>query len=261
MPEQIARSALSPRVKSAIIDLLYRLADDNLVLGHRNSEWTGLAPILESDIAFSSMAQDKMGHALTFYRLLHDLGEPEPDKLAFFRSVEEYRCCSLVALPRGDWAFSVVRHFLFDEAARIRHEALAESSYEPLATVARKLRGELKYHTMHGRMSVQRLGTGTAESRSRLQRALDELYPHSLSVFEATQWDEMLADENVQPREADLCERWREAVVPMLEEASLHVPSDAEPVCGGRAGRPPDSLKKLLDEMQKVYRLAPDAEW
>ena len=261
MTQHTMQSNLSQKTKSALIDLLYRLADDNLVLGHRNSEWTGLAPILESDIAFSSMAQDKMGHALTFYRILQDLGELDPDQLAFLRTPEQFRCCSLVSLERGDWALSSVRQFLFDEAASVRFDALAESDYEPLAQVVRKLRGELKYHVMHGRLAMRRLGIGTDDSHGRMQIALDRLFPHALGIFEPTQWDETLAREGIQPREAELCEQWRTRIAPIIEESTLTLPADVEPAYGGRTGRHPQTLVILLEDMQKVYRLEPAAEW
>jgi 1,2-phenylacetyl-CoA epoxidase catalytic subunit len=109
-------------------DLLYRLADDQLILGHRNSEWNGLGPILEEDIAFSSMAQDKLGHSLQLYTLLHQLGEAEPDTVAFTRNAPQFHCCQLVELPIGEYDFSLIRHFLFDHAELLRFEALATAA-------------------------------------------------------------------------------------------------------------------------------------
>ena len=155
--------ALNDRTRTALIDLLYRLADDELIIGHRDSEWTGLGPILEADIAFSSMAQDEMGHALAYYHLLSELGEGDPDTLAFGRSPEQFRCASLVSLPKADWGFSVLRQFLYDTAECVRLSALAHSAYRPLAHLARKLQSEEKYHLMHGRMWVLRLGDATDE--------------------------------------------------------------------------------------------------
>src|SRR6186997_1365783 len=104
----------SDKQMTAIKDLLFRMADDELLLGHRDSEWTGLGPILEEDIAFSSMAQDELGHALVWYQLLHELGEDEPNRLAFLRDAAAWRNARLVELPRGDYAFSLVRQYLFD---------------------------------------------------------------------------------------------------------------------------------------------------
>ena len=100
----------------ALKDLIFRMADDQLILGHRNSEWTALGPILEEDIAFSSMAQDKLGHSLALYQVLNKLGEAEPDTLAFTREEKDFKCCHLVEYPIGDYAFSLMRHFLFDNS-------------------------------------------------------------------------------------------------------------------------------------------------
>src|SRR2546422_1011522 len=99
-------------MKEAIKDLLFRMADDALVLGHRNSEWTGLGPILEEDIAFSSMAQDKIGHAQALYIILNEeFGEPIPDKLVYERNEKDFKCCHFVEMPIGEYDFSLVRHF------------------------------------------------------------------------------------------------------------------------------------------------------
>ena len=151
--------------REAAINLLYRLADDELIVGHRNSEWTGHGPILEADIAFSSMAQDEMGHAQAYYQLLHQLGEREPDALAFGRKPREFRCASLVCLPKGDWGFSILRQFLYDASETVRLTALSQSALVPLAQLTAKLRGEEKYHLMHGRSWVLRLGNATEEDR------------------------------------------------------------------------------------------------
>jgi len=261
MAQKTTQQTLSPQIKSAVIDLLYRLADDNLALGHRNSEWTGLAPIIEADIAFSSMAQDKMGHALTFYKLLESLGEPAPDAQAFLRLADAFHCCSLVCLERGDWALSIVRHFFFDEAMAVRCQALMTGRYAPLAEVAAKLRGELKYHVMHGRLNVTKLGRGTEESHARMQTAVDRLFPHALGMFEPTEADQTIANAEIQPREADLCKAWRDRVEPILHEAGLSVPAQAQPVYGGRAGKHPATFARLLEDMQEVYRLDPAAKW
>ncbi|HMR58156.1 MAG TPA: phenylacetate-CoA oxygenase subunit PaaI, partial [Cyclobacteriaceae bacterium] len=117
----------------ALKELLYKLADDQLILGHRNSEWTGFGPILEEDIAFSSMAQDKIGQSLALYTLLQSLGESDPDTVAFTRNASQFHNCILVELPNQEYDFSLIRHFLFDTAEALRFEALTNSSYEPLS--------------------------------------------------------------------------------------------------------------------------------
>ena len=253
--------SLTSLVREAVKNLLYRIADDELIIGHRNSEWTGHGPILEADIAFSSMAQDEMGHAQVFYDLLHQLGETDPDRLAFGRKSREFRCASLVSLPKTDWAFSIMRQFLYDAAETVRLHALTESSLVPLAQIAIKLRGEEKYHLMHGRTWVVRLGIGTDESRARMQSALNVLYPHALGLFEPTEFDETLAQTGIQPREEELRDQWESAVSPVLKEAKLRAPENANPVYGGRVGKHPPDLKDLLEQMQVVYNIDPAAKW
>src|SRR5436309_10615767 len=93
---------------SALSELLYKVADDELIIGHRNSEWTGLGPFLEEDIAFSSIAQDKLGQSQGFYKMLHELGEPEPDYLAFSRKADDFKCCQYVEYPIGEYNFSLM---------------------------------------------------------------------------------------------------------------------------------------------------------
>ncbi|MFZ1461703.1 MAG: Phenylacetic acid catabolic protein, partial [Ignavibacteria bacterium] len=112
---------------NAIKDLIFRMADDQLILGHRNSEWTGLGPILEEDIAFSSMAQDKLGHSQALFQILSRMGETDPDSLAFGRKENKMKCCHLVEYPIGEYDFSLMRHFLFDESEALRFDMLRNS--------------------------------------------------------------------------------------------------------------------------------------
>ena len=253
---------LKGSTRDAVVELLYRLADDDLIMGHRDSEWTGLAPILEEDIAFSSMAQDKMGHALMYYQMLHELGEADPDTLAFGRSARQFRCASLVSLPNDrDWSFCVMRQFLYDAAGTVRLAALAESALVPLAQMARKMRSEKKYHLLHGRSWVLRLGNANADSRDRLGRALDLSYPHALGLFEPTESDEALVQAGIIPHERELQSQWESAVSPVLGDAGLEVSDAAAPVYGGRSGKHPPELAALLKSMQLVYSIDPGAKW
>lgn len=252
---------LGGSVKAAVVDLLYRLADDELIIGHRNSEWTGHAPILEADIAFSSMAQDEMGHAQVYYQMLHKLGEADPDTLAFGRKARQFRCASLVALPKADWGFSVLRQFLYDAAETVRLSAYTSSSLRPLSQLAVKLRGEEKYHLMHGRSWVLRLGDATPDSHRIMQSALNTAYPHALGLFEPTEYDETLAQAEISPREDDLRKQFESAVAPVLQAAGLDVPTAARAVFGGRVGKHPEALKELLEQMQCVYNIDPTAKW
>ncbi|MEN9282332.1 MAG: phenylacetate-CoA oxygenase subunit PaaC [Bacteroidota bacterium] len=247
----------------ALKDLLVRMADDVLILAHRHSEWTGLGPLLEEDIAFSSIAQDKLGHAQALYALLHEhLGQPEPDAMAFGRAEAQMRCCHLVELPIGEYDFSLVRHFLVDAAEYVRWSALAESSFEPLAKLALKIRGELKYHLYHAQTWIIQLGSqGSEESKARLQSALREVWPFALGLFEARPGDADLVADGVFPGEDELRERWLHLIAGVLHKATLTIPDDGAPVYGGRDGYHTEHLGPLLEEMTEVYRIDPSAQW
>ncbi len=243
---------------TALISRLLALADDELILGQRDSEWTGHAPLLEEDIAFSNIAQDEIGHALLWYTILHEqLGQPHPDRLAFWRAAPEFRNATLVELPKGDWAFTIVRQYLFDEYEKARNAALGQCGYQPIVEAVGKMTREEIYHLMHSAGWVQRLGDATTESHQRLQAALDRLWPHALGLFEPIEHDDEFSAQLDRIQAA-----WLEAVTPMLDQATLIVPTDAAPILGGRRGQHTAHLTALLDEMQKVARSeAPETIW
>jgi ring-1,2-phenylacetyl-CoA epoxidase subunit PaaC len=247
----------------AIKELLYKMADDLLIIGHRNSEWTGLGPILEEDIAFSSMAQDKIGQSQVLFQLLHELGEQEPDTVAFMRNANQFHNAQFVELPNGDYDFSLVRHFLYDTADQLRFEMLATSSYEPLAKVARKIKGELKYHVFHANTFITKLGAATAESHARMQTALNEAWNYALGLFEESEFEQQLIAEHIFGGEAELKRRWFEAISPVLAKATLSIPNESTwtPKSGGRKKQHTDHLQPLVEEMSEVFRVDPGAEW
>src|SRR3954470_970298 len=164
--------------------LLLSLADDEFILGYRNSEWTGIAPMLEEDVAFSSMAQDEIGHARLMYQMLETETGISADKIAYARQPEEFLSCRLVEHRKLDWAHAVARQFLYDTADHVRLVSLSGSSYAPLANAAQKILREEKYHLMHGDMWLNRLATLSDDSRTRLVDALDLIWPDGLGVFE-----------------------------------------------------------------------------
>jgi ring-1,2-phenylacetyl-CoA epoxidase subunit PaaC len=248
---------------AAIKELLYKVADDQLVIGHRNSEWTGLGPILEEDIAFSSMAQDKLGHAQGCYQILHDLGEAEPDQIAFSRKANQFHNCHFVELPNGEYDFSLMRHFLFDHADQIRFEMFANSSFEPLAKLAKKVKGEIKYHVFHGNTWINKLSTANEVSHIRMQTALNESWNYALGIFEAGSFETELKNEGIFEGENALQNGWLEVVCPLLEKAGLKVPEQHtwEPVLGGRRGYHLTHLEALVTEMSEVFQIDPTATW
>lgn len=249
--------------QTALQTLLFSMADDCLIIGHRNSEWVGLGPVLEEDIAFASIAQDQLGHALGLYTILHEhLSEQDPDTLAFMRSEKQFRCSRFVELPIGEYDFSLIRHFLFDTAEKLRFEMLTESAFVPLAQFAKKVRGEIMYHTMHANAWIKQLGKGSDEANARLQAALNEAFPFALGLFEPSKHEAVLQQEGIFAGEEVLKTRWLAAIAPIIEQAGLRLPdtsTDAE--FGGRYGYHTEHLQPLLDEMSEVFVIDPHAEW
>lgn len=247
----------------ALKELLYKMADDLLILGHRNSEWTGIGPLLEEDIAFSSMAQDKVGQSWTYYKLLNELGEADPDTVAFTRNAEQFHNSQFVELPNGEYDFSLMRHYLFDQADFLRLQALTESPVEEVALVAKKLRGEVKYHLMHGTTWVQQLGQGTEESKARMQQALETALPYALGIFEPSPMEDVLVESGIFVGEEALKTQWMQEVEKVITAAGLNMPSwdSLQPVYGGRTGQHTEHLQPLLDEMTEVFSVDPTADW
>ncbi|MCU0454024.1 MAG: phenylacetate-CoA oxygenase subunit PaaC [Bacteroidetes bacterium] len=250
-----------------LIELLIAMADDELVLGHRDAEWTGHAPILEEDIAFSNIAQDEIGHSLIWYHLLEPLTGLTPDQAAFVRPAKDFRCCRFVAYPKGDFAYTVVRQYLFDEAEQVRLTALAESTNEQLRQAAAKLLPEETYHLLHTKGLVERLGRGTDESRGRMQAALDIAFPQALGMFESLSSEDQLIRLGIFPGHRALQRQWIERILPVLSGASLSVGVDGsgrplgQPDLGGRIGAHTPYLLEALSDLQRVYNSEPGAIW
>jgi len=218
-------------------DLLLSIADDELILGWRNSEWTGIAPFLEEDVAFSSIAQNEIGHARALYELAAAELGTTADELAFDRKPEEYRCAPLVELRRLEWARTIARHWLYETADEIRLAELKASDDPEIAGIAAKMDREETYHRMHAEMWVDRL-LSTGDGRSRLNEAVDELWPYALGVL----------DDELRP---ELRRRAEERLGRELPEIEA-VPRGAHEV----------ELAELWEEMTMVRRSAPKgAQW
>lgn len=257
------KTGLNDKETTALKNLLFRMADDELIIGHRNSEWTGLGPALEEDIAFSSMAQDKLGHAQAFYNILNELGEKDADRLAFGRKANEFCNSQLTEYPNGDYAFSLMRHYLFDTAEYLRFENLRESSYKNLSDAVKKFYGEVKYHVMHADIWIKQLGKGNEDSNSRMQKALDVCMPLALGIFEPSEFEDILISASLFEGEKTLQKKWFERISDEIKSANLNIPdvSSVKPAYGGRNGIHTEHLQPLLDEMTEVYNIDPGAEW
>ncbi len=246
-----------------LFEYLLRLGDDRLVLGHRLSEWCGHAPILEEDIALANISLDLIGQA-TLY--LHLAGETEgkgrdEDALAYFREGVEFRNVQMVELPKGDFALTIVRQFLFDAFSFHLLEELQKSANAELAGIASKGFKEVRYHLRHSSEWVQRLGDGTEESHMRAQKALDDLWRFTGEMFTTDDLDQRLVAAAIAPDPKKLEPLWRAIVTSVLTRATLTVPSETFMVSGGRRGRHTEYLGHMLSEMQIVARSHPGAKW
>jgi ring-1,2-phenylacetyl-CoA epoxidase subunit PaaC len=248
------------------LELLLRLGDDRLVLGHRLSEWCGHAPILEEDIALANVALDLLGQATMFLRRAGEVegkGRDE-DALAYFREAVDYRNCLLVELPNGDFGFTIARQFLFDVHAVVTLDALSRSTSAELAAIAAKALKEAKYHVRHSGEWMLKLGDGTEESHGRVQRALDALWRFTPELFVADDVAARLAALGVGPDLPALHVRCEAIVRDVVERATLALPHEASHsphLRGGRSGMHTEHLGHMLAEMQIVARSHPGARW
>lgn len=254
---------MNSELKTALSEYLLGIADDELILGHRNSEWCGHAPILEEDIAFANIALDEIGHASVWYKLAANLldedEETYPDVMVFTRNPEDFRNLPFVELPRGDWAFSMLRQYLFDSMEIIRLAALRQSVYQPLAYAAAKIHQEEIYHYRHSSYWIKRLGIGTEESHRRTQDALDVLWQFALQMFQINEYEEFLQGEQILPDSHDLYDEWNEQVISYLVAGGFSIPEISE--LNFTRKQHTQHLHILINEMQSVSRLDAGATW
>jgi len=242
---------------------LLRLADDALILGHRNSEWCGHGPVLEQDIALTNISLDEIGQARYLYQYAADLqgGETTEDTLAYLRDARDFRNLLLLELPRGDWGFTVMRLFLFSQFQYLLYRQLEGSSDERLAGIAAKAVNETTYHLRWSSEWVIRLGDGTAESHARIARSLEELWPYTGEMFQPSAAEEAIALAGIGPNMTALHGQWESEVKLIFEEATLEMPPPGWQHSGGKSGYHTEHLGYILAEMQYLQRAYPGCDW
>jgi ring-1,2-phenylacetyl-CoA epoxidase subunit PaaC len=268
------RDVVLPDLDAPRAQLLLVLADDELITGHRASHWTGVAPSIEEDLAFSTIAQDEINHADVWLQVL--LGDAHPgdlratvDALGLGRPADGYRHAIVCERPPRDFAFTLARHWLYDRFDVIRLGALADATDGDIAAVAVKLLHEERYHLEHADHWFRRLATGGDDTHGHLRAALADALPESLGLFEAFPAEDEAIEAGLLPvAHAELRTRWLDLVAPMLEEVGLGdlVPADGaavpEDASGGRTGRhSPDFTDDVWPEMTALYRRDPGARW
>lgn len=256
-------SARSLQSKSDLVELLVRLGDDHLILGHRLSEWCGHAPMLEEDLALPNIALDLIGGArvLFSYAGEREAAGRDEDAIAFGRDGTGYRHILLAERPNGDFAYTMLRQFFFAAFMHPFWDAMQHSRDHLLAGHAAKAVKEYAYHVRHCGAWVIRLGDGTAESAARLQAALDDITPFVGEMFEMDDLYTRLVTAGIAPDLAPVRAIFDHTVTTTFDAAMLGAFDPAFSHSGGRYGRHGEALGHLLAEMQFMQRTYPGLEW
>ncbi len=247
----------------ALFEYALRLGDSALIHGQRLAEWCGHGPELEQDIALTNISLDQIGQARNWLALagkIEGKGRDE-DQLAFLRDADAFRNVQLVEYPNEDWAYTLIKSYLFDSFNELLYRRLAESTYPDFAAVAAKSLKEIVYHKRFSSEWVLRLGDGTELSHNKAQAALDDLWPYSGELCEMTEVDEVLLAEGIVPDLADLEADWRTEMKDLLSRATLSIPENDHVHTGSRRGVHTEHLGHILAEMQFLQRAYPGLEW
>ncbi|MBL7747801.1 MAG: phenylacetate-CoA oxygenase subunit PaaC [Chitinophagaceae bacterium] len=247
------------------MDYTLHLADTALILSQRNAEWCGHGPVLEQDIAITNISLDLLGQARNYYQYAATLinqstNDPvktvTEDSLAYLRTEREFKNLLLTELPRGDWAQTILRQFLFSQFQYLLLEQHQRSTDEQLAAIAAKSIKETAYHLRWSSEWVIRLGDGTEESHQRISQALGELWQYTGEMFAPVAYEQQDGVDVPSLQEA-----WQQKVSAVLNEAGLQIPSGIFMQSGGKEGKHTEYLGFMLAELQYLQRAYPGAEW
>ncbi|MFS0781937.1 1,2-phenylacetyl-CoA epoxidase subunit PaaC [Bacillus sp. 1P06AnD] len=259
--------------KEALVDLLFQLADDDFLYAFRGSEWLGLVPHIEEDVASASITQDSMGHANMFFAILQDLNIGSCDKLAHARKPAERRNCILVERvngpgdysenPRFDWAYAVCRNFLYSVAKKVKMQSLKSSSYGPLSHIATRVLMELYYHELHWRTWFIQLVNAEGEGRNRMVAALQQVMADCHDLFHLGSYAGQIVDSGLIDEEITLYKGWKEELALIMERASLSLPEHGiqQGHNNGRLGDHTEDLQQALLILSEVYATDEKAIW
>lgn len=258
---------MSAHSTNQLINYILYLADNALILGHRNSEWCGHGPVLEQDIAITNISLDLIGQARNFYQyaaVLKNDGSTE-DSLAYLRNADEFKNCLLVEQPNGDWAQTILRQFLFSNYQYLLYEKIQYSKDEQIAAIAAKALKEVTYHLRWSSEWMIRLGDGTDESHNRMLKAIDHLYAYTEELFIPSVYEQAVATEGTGIDIRSIRDAWNKKTQEVFEEATLPVPIDGsnkkDQDLNGKTGKHTGHLSKILAEMQYLQRTYPGANW
>ncbi|WP_462221319.1 1,2-phenylacetyl-CoA epoxidase subunit PaaC [Ferruginibacter sp.] len=243
-------------MENKLIEYILSLADTTLILAQRNAEWCGHGPILEQDIAITNISLDLIGQSRNFYQYAAVLigGDATEDSLAYLRKEREFKNLLLVEQPNGDWGQTILRQYLFSQFQYLLFEKLQHSKDEQLAAITAKALKEIKYHVRWSSEWVIRLGDGTAESKTRMLKAIEELWKYTGEMFVPAAYE----------KEIDvtlLKDDWLQKVKIIFNEAALPVPENIFMQTGGKQGIHTEHLGYILTELQYMQRTYPNSTW
>lgn len=246
-----------------LLNTILQIADDQLILGHRMSEWCGHAPMLEEDLSMPNMALDLIGQARSLYSyaaLIEDRGRTEDD-FAYLRHDREYCNCLLVERPNNDFAHTMLRQLYFAAFMKPFWEAAHNSTDETLKAISHKAVKEIAYHVRHCGEWVVRLGDGTEESTQRMNAAVSALHPYTAELFEVDEHRQTCIEQGIFPDSTSLKTTWDNTIQAVFDQAGLTVPELIFPQTGGRKGLHTESFGMLLSQLQYLQRAYPGATW
>ncbi|MGO0062942.1 1,2-phenylacetyl-CoA epoxidase subunit PaaC [Brevibacillus fluminis] len=270
--ETVEQAKQNPDYAKALTELLFQLADDDFILAYRGSEWLGLAPHIEEDVAFSSMSQDMMGHAVMFYEMLEELGMGKADDLAQLRGPEAFRNAILaerkngtgdyLAEPHYDWAYAIVRSYVYGLFKQARLDALAKSSYVPLVHASRKMKTEHRYHLMHWQVWMKQLANSTPEAREKLEAAIASVWADAGELSSLGPSADDIVRFGLLADEATLRKGWLAQAAAAFAQIGIAAPGEpGVPQQNGRGGEHTADLAQALQTLSEVYRIDPVANW
>ncbi len=246
-----------------LVQFCLRMGDNTLILGQRNAEWCGHAPVLEEDIALANMALDLIGQTQLWYRLAGEIEGKgrSPDDFAYLRGENQFRNCLLVEQPNSDFAVTLMRQYLFDAWHLAMLKGLTASSDTDVRGIAEKALKEVSYHLDRSRDLIVRLGDGNEESHNKMQDALDRLWPYVADLFAKDEIDVMMQTAGIAPDLDAIRDDWDEELAWTLGAATLSLPESDHVIAGGKAGRHTEHMGFILAEMQALQRSYPGARW
>ncbi len=259
-------SKTTNNAKNDLVDYTLYLADSSLIMGHRLSEWTGHGPMIEQDIAITNIALDLIGQSRNFYQyaaeIISNQGEKKTteDDLAYLRDAPEFKNLLITELPNGDWAKTICKVFFFSTWQFYFYQKLIYAEDKQLAAIAEKSLKEVTYHVKWSGDWIIRLGDGTEESKKRIEKAIEDLWPYTGEMFVMATFETHLKN-SVSIDVSSIKNDWQEKVASVFKEATLSVPAESWMQSGGKNGVHTEHLGYILAEMQFMQRAYPGLEW